>query len=195
MPSMIRVFTGLAALCPALCFATTPALAQTGAPPMVSASDIEGVANTLRAAGYDLETAPRDGENSARIDIEIAGEYTSVIFYDCDEAVPDFCDTMILSTWWDRETPISDEALSAANRNLPYVSLFRDDDGDPNMQWAILTRREGVPATVFLNALQRFLQVANDFSAIAFEGDEGAQAAVAATEAAATGAAAVEAAQ
>lgn len=150
-----------------------PALAQEPAPASVSANDPQGVLSVLKAAGYEAKLVERGEENaSTYIEIETASGTHSVNFSDCDEAVPDFCETLVLMTWWDRQTPISDEAIAAANRNHKYVSVYRANDGDPIMQWAILTRREGVPATLFLNALQRFSAVARDFQDVAFEGDD-----------------------
>ena len=139
----------------------------------ISATNAEGVLRVLENAGYDAELVERDEDNSrAYVKIETGSGLASVLFSDCNDAVPDFCETLILSTWWDRETPISDEALAAANRNHKYVTVFRRNSGDPVMQWALLTRREGIPATVFLNALQRFSGIARDFRDVAFEGDD-----------------------
>lgn len=149
-----------------------PLAAQESPPPMVSATDMETVASTLRAAGYDIKVVQRvEGENSAYIEVETGTGLSSIIFSDCNDAVPDFCETLILSTWWGRKSPISDEAVAAANYNNKYVSVFRRGDGNPGMQWALLTRREGIPATVFLNALQRFSGIARDFRDAAYAND------------------------
>lgn len=150
--------------------ASVPAVAQQESA-TVSAADAQGVAEALRGAGYDIEVYGRDDETRAEILVTLGDDFVSVIFDDCNEAVPDLCETLVLSTWWDRTIPISDEAVAAANLNHRYVSVFRDEDGDAVMQWAILTRREGIPATVFLNALVRFIDVARDFDAVAFDGD------------------------
>ncbi len=162
--------TGLAALL----LAAAPAAAQDDTR-VVSAADLPGVADALRSAGYDIEITERDDETRAAIEVSSGSDFASVLFDDCNEAVPDLCDTLVLSTWWDRTVPISDEAVAAANINHKYVSVFRDGDGDPVMQWAILTRREGIPTTVFLNALVRFISVARNFDAAAFEGDAPAE--------------------
>lgn len=157
-----------------LAVSASPVGAQDSAP-IVSAADTQSVTEALRTAGYDFDVTEREGSKRTTIDISSDSDYASVIFDDCNDAVPDLCDTLVLSTWWDRETPISDEAVAAANLNHKYVSVFRDSDGDAVMQWAILTRREGIPATVFLNALVRFIAVARDFDAVVFDGDRPAQ--------------------
>ena len=149
----------------------SPVNAQDEPARTVSAVDRAGVEAALRGAGYDIEMiTPEDGSRSG-IHVISGDDSATVFFDDCQEAVPDFCETLVLSTWWDRETPVSDEIVAAANLNHKYVSVFRDNEGDPVMQWAILTRREGIPATVFLNALIRFFDVAREFDAFAFEGD------------------------
>jgi hypothetical protein len=78
----------------------------------------------------------------------------------------------VLSTSWDRDTPIADSVIAEANRNFKYVSIWRDEEGDPVLQWAILTRDTGIAPPLFLNALQRYLGIVSDFDSIAFEGDE-----------------------
>ncbi len=152
--------------------ATVAANAQAASSPMVSATDTQSVMNALGTAGYEASFNARSEDGGeAFIQVETADGISTVRFSDCEEAVPDFCETLILSTWWDRETPISDELVAAANRNHKYVSVYRDDDGDPVMEWAVLTRNEGIPATVFIDAFERYVSVASDFGDFAFEGD------------------------
>ena len=71
-----------------------------------------------------------------------------------------------------RDTPISDKVITESNYNFKYVSIWRDESGDPVAQWAILTRDIGVPQPLFLNALQRYLEIVRDFGEIAFADDE-----------------------
>ncbi|MBD2841574.1 type III secretion system chaperone family protein [Erythrobacter rubeus] len=166
----------------ALAVCAPAAIAQDSAMPMVSAGDVQGVMNVLRSAGYDVELFERkDDEDTTFIEIDTAIGVNQVRFTDCAPAVPDFCETLVLSAWWDRETPISDEALAAANKQNKYVSVFRASDGDPVMQWAILTRREGIPATVFLNAVQRFSGITRDYRDVVFENDGAGEEAATAT--------------
>lgn len=170
---MVKQMMKAAVLSAAGLLLSAPAVAQEPAAPMVSANDAPGVLKALGAAGYDVELFDRSEEGkSTYIQIESYDLVTTVRFADCDEAVPKFCETLVISTWWGRNTPISDAAIAKANRENKYVSVYRDDDGDPVMQWAILTRREGVPATVFLNALQRFIAIAGNYTDEAYVGDE-----------------------
>ncbi|MBV7266851.1 YbjN domain-containing protein [Erythrobacter ani] len=128
--------------------------------------------SALKSAGYDVKLFEREGDDDTTfIEVDTGVGVSQVRFADCAPAVPDFCETLVLSTWWDRETPMSNEAVAAANKKNQYVSVFLAADGDPVMQWAILTRREGIPATVFLNAIQRFSGIARDYRDLAFESD------------------------
>jgi hypothetical protein len=153
----------------------TPVLAQDKSAPVVKATDAPGLLAVLKQAGYDAKLNPREGEeSSASIAISTRDGEVFVQFSDCDDAVPDFCETLVLSTSWNRTTLMSDNAIAEANCTFKYVSIWRDEDGDPVMQWAILTRDTGLPPPLFLNALQRYLEIVRDFDEIAFEGDEAA---------------------
>lgn len=152
-----------------------PATAQEP-PAMVKASDAAGLLKLLKQSGYKATLVPReDSEDNVSIEIGTLDLVSSVILADCEEAVPDFCETITFSTGWDRITPMSAEAVAAANRNYKYVSVWLDDDGDPVLQWSILTRDEGIAAPLFLNALQRYLEVANAFHDVVFENDGDAE--------------------
>lgn len=150
-----------------------PAQAQEAATPMVKATDAAGLLKILREAGYKakFEDVTEEGEKPS-IEVETRDGPVYVIFVDCEEAVPDFCETLVLSTSWDRDTPISDKVITESNYNFKYVSIWRDESGDPVAQWAILTRDIGVPQPLFLNALQRYLEIVRDFGEIAFADDE-----------------------
>jgi len=153
--------------------AGSPALAQDKPAPVVKATDAPGVLAVLQQAGYDAVMNPREkGDISVSIEITVREGPVYVQFTDCQEAVPDFCETLVLSTSWDRTTPMADSVIAEANRNFKYVSIWRDEEGDPVLQWAILTRDTGIAPPLFLNALQRYLGIVSDFDAIAFEGDE-----------------------
>jgi len=152
---------------------STPALAQDNPAFGVKATDAPGLLTILRQAGYDAKLKERAGEDeSTSIAIPTRGGDSYILFEDCQESVRDFCETLILTTSWDRTTPISDSAIADANSRFKYVSVWRNEDGDPEMQWAILTRDIGIAPPLFLNALQRYLSIVSDFDDVAFEGDE-----------------------
>jgi hypothetical protein len=150
-----------------------PAQAQDAAAPVVKATDAKGLLKVLQAAGYKAKFEELENpEDKPSIEITTREGPVYVVFSDCEEAVPDFCETLVLSTSWDRDTPISDKVITESNYNFKYVSIWRDETGDPVAQWAILTGDIGVPQPLFLNALQRYLDIVRDFGEIAFADDE-----------------------
>lgn len=153
--------------------ASAPAMAQDKPAAVVKASDAPGLLAVLKQAGYKAKLEPRKKEDdSTSIELITRNGSIFVNFSDCDEAIPDLCETLVLSTSWNRAAPISDSAVADANLKFKYVSVFRNDEGNPVMQWAILTDISGIAPPLFLNALQRYLDVVRDFDEVAFEGDE-----------------------
>ncbi|MEE4538983.1 MAG: YbjN domain-containing protein [Erythrobacter sp.] len=150
----------------------TPLAAQEPVPATVSAADPAGLHRILLDAGYeatlDLEREPGD-LNVVRVNTPDGP--TDILATDCDEAVPAFCETLVLSTLWDRTLPMSGDRVAEANRSFRYVSVWIDDDGDPIVQWAILTRADGIPTPIFLDALERYLAIVRDFGDFAFIDD------------------------
>ncbi|MFM7404677.1 MAG: YbjN domain-containing protein [Erythrobacter sp.] len=137
---------------------------------MVKASDRPGVLAVLKQAGYKAKAEEREEDGSpGSLEIETRDGPIYVMFSDCNEAIRDLCDTLVLSTSWERTTPISDSQIAEANRTFKYVSIWRDDGGDPIMQWAILTGESGVAPPLFLGAVQRYLDIVRDFDAVAFD--------------------------
>lgn len=139
---------------------------------LVKATDPQTIMQALNAGGYDdIELIPREGGQEHYIKIKSQRLQSLVLFADCDEAIPDFCETLVLSTRWDRETPISDAAIARANYENKYVSVWRNEQGNPLVQWWILTQPEGIAAPLFLEGVKRYLAVAQDFWGVAFKGD------------------------
>ncbi len=176
---LVRRVCKLAAAGLAGALAFTAAAAQDAVPGhsvsgsgVVAATRAQSVLAAVTEAGYEAQLFEREGEDRATIEIDSDGLVSLIVFADCNDAIPDFCETLVLSTKWDRTVPISDAAIATANQRHNYVSIWRDEEGDPLLQWAILTGREGIPTPVFLSALERYLSVAQDFWDVAFEGDE-----------------------
>lgn len=151
---------------------SAPLGAQDKPIPVVKATDAPGVLGVLEQAGYDAKLNPPDDEDKeTSITVTTQDGDIFVNFTDCQEAVPHFCETLVLSTSWNRTTPMSDSAIADANQQFKYVSVWRNQKGDPVMQWAILTRDTGIAPALFLNALRRYLDIVRDFDEVAFEGD------------------------
>ncbi|MEP0190786.1 MAG: beta-propeller fold lactonase family protein [Erythrobacter sp.] len=141
------------------------------APETVSARDAASLVAALTSAGYDAQIQRIAETGEIEIEIDVDGDIVAILFSDCDEAVPEFCDTLVLSSAFARNIPISDAQIRAANRDHKYVSIWRDDEGDSVVQWAILTHDSGIATPLFLEILRRYSSVTDDFAEIAWEGD------------------------
>ena len=86
-------------------------------------------AQILREAGYKakFEDVTEEGEKPS-IEIETRDGPVYVIFADCEEAVPDFCETLVLSTSWDRDTPISDKVITEMEHRVPLRRLGQPEE-------------------------------------------------------------------
>lgn len=158
---------------PFLASVPAPLVAQDKPVPMVRAADAPGLLKVIEQAGYKAKFNPREvSDESASIEIATRSGPVYIQFSDCENAVPDLCETLVLSSSWDRVTPMADSVIADANRSYKYVSIWKDEDGDPIMQWAILTGSAGIAPSLFLNGLQRYLDVVRDFDEVAFDGDE-----------------------
>ncbi len=170
---MVRAFC-LGALAAITSLSVAPVAAQSEAAQSserVSARDAEGVLAALVAAGYEAQLSHDEASGAPHIDFDLTNGPGNVVFADCDETIADRCDTLVLSASFERNTPISDRAVRVANKNLRYVSVWRDDDGDPVVQWAFLTKDTGIAASTFLDAVSRYSAVIDEFYEVAWDGD------------------------
>ncbi len=133
----------------ALLASATSAQAQ-----MVSAADPQGMAAVLSEAGYTTEVDV-DDVGDPRIVIELNGWGSSILFYGCDEVTHDGCDSIQLSTGFDRETPMDPATALEVALRWRYVAVSLDEDGDPYLRWDIVTQ-DGIPQAVFLDAVRRY---------------------------------------
>lgn len=149
---MIRLPKLAVALGAAAC--AIPAAAQQ--PPMtVSAADPEGMASVLRYAGYPAKLVT-DDYGDPQIDTKFSGWEGAIMFYGCDEETHDGCDSIELRVGFDREEPMTLDLLNGVASSR-FIAAFLDDEGDPWVNWDIITGDgEGIPAPVFLQAVNEF---------------------------------------
>lgn len=148
---------------------SVPAFAQTTEKrDTVSAHSPRNVFVTLKNGGYDAKFVPQK-DDTPEIELTLSSGLVTLLFTDCDEETNRKCDTIILSATWDRKTPAPDSMIVEANSAHRYVSVWRDNEGDPVMQWWILTGKEGVPRKLFLKSIGIFEEVAKDFQEVVFE--------------------------
>ncbi|WP_228243713.1 YbjN domain-containing protein [Porphyrobacter sp. GA68] len=142
-----------AALGCALMMSAGPAWTQ-GAPGVISAQDPAGVAAAMRYAGYPA-VITKDALGDPMIETEYAGYKGTVLFYGCDTQTHSGCDALQLSVGLDRSAPLDNAAVSGFMRKQRFASVFLDDEGDPWIQFDIVTLG-GIPAPVFLKALDLY---------------------------------------
>ena len=132
---------------------------------MVTATNPVAIHKLLTEASMEAELQSHSDSNQpASITIQTEAGGSDIVMSDCDDAIPDFCETIILSTGWDLDEPMTAEQVAKVNASFPYVSVYLDDEGDPYVHWAIVTGTEGIPGPVFLKALSRYIEVATGFA-------------------------------
>jgi len=132
-----------------------PAAAAESPPASVSAADPEGMARVLRFAGYPAKVVT-DDYGDPEIETEFSGWGGSIMFYGCDEDTHLGCDSIELRVGFDREEPMTLDLLNEVASSR-YIAAFLDDDGDPWVNWDIITGNgEGIPAPVFMQSVNEF---------------------------------------
>lgn len=121
----------------------------------VSAADPEGMASVLRFAGYPAKLT-KDDYGDPQIDTEFSGWNGAIMFYGCDDDTHTGCDSIELRVGFDREEPVTLALLNELSSSR-YIGAFLDDDGDPWINWDIITGNdEGIPAPVFMQSVNEF---------------------------------------
>lgn len=146
----------------------TSATAQTSG--TASAGDPAGLVKLLEQAGYSPELG-KDSYGDPQIEIEVAEYTTMVLFYGCDEKTHTGCDSIQLRAGFDRDKPWTAAEALAVAKKYRFASVWLDDTGDPWVQWDILTGSTGIPAAVFLNAVEVFGDTLEDTAEVVFADD------------------------
>ena len=155
---MIRYFM-IAAACVAW---GIPASAQT-----ISAQDPAAMAEAMKAVGYKAELGT-DAVGDPQIVTDLGGWQTHVLFYDCNADSHDACQSIQLSTGFDRKTAMTGEKAQEIARQFRFAQISLDDEGDPYVRWDILTG-DGLPSPLFFSALRRYAEMLDDVSQVIFE--------------------------
>lgn len=155
---MRHVIIALAALCAPMGAAHAQSL---------SASDPAGIVTALKDAGYS-PSLDKDSYGDPIIGFELAGYDTEMMFYGCDEETHDRCDSVQLRAGFDREQPWTATEALKISKAYRFVSIWLDEDGDPWVQWDIVTG-QGIPAPVFLKAIESFGETLEDTAEMVFK--------------------------
>ncbi len=146
----------------------SPAAAQSS-PARVSAADPEGMASAMRYAGYPVELGT-DNVGDPMILTEFGGYKGGVYFYGCDPKTHTRCQSVQLSVGFDRQQPMDASAVNALSSRYRFAGIHLDDEGDPFVQFDIVTL-DGIPAPVFLKALDHFSWTVGEIGDAVFAGE------------------------
>lgn len=136
----------------------------------VTAGNPDGMLAAIKSAGYEA-TLTTDQVGDPMIETKVNGWNVSVLFYGCDETTRQGCDSVQLSTGFDRKTPIDPVRALEISRKLRFFAVQIDEEGDPYLRWDILTA-DGIPQSVFMSALRRYGETLDDAAEIIFEDEQ-----------------------
>lgn len=142
----------------------SPAYAQSAG--IVSAGNPAGIVRLLEQQGMAAKL-DKDSYGDPTIEFELSGYKTSLLFYGCDENTHGGCTSVQLRAGFDRDKPWTAAEAIGVTKKYRFVSIWLDDDGDPWVQWDIITG-SGIPAAVFTEALQQFGDTLVDTAEVVF---------------------------
>lgn len=160
----------LTILAGALAFVSpTGALAQ-AQPTVASAGNPTGLVNLLDLAGYEPKLGT-DDYGDPKIEFDLSGYNATLFFYGCDETGHTGCSSLQLRAGFDRKQPWTAKDAIDLAKKYRFASVWLDDDGDPWLQWDIITG-DGIPAKVFLESISLFSDTVDDAGDIVFAGED-----------------------
>jgi hypothetical protein len=138
---------------------------------MVSAGNPAELTAVMMNAGYDVELTV-DKVGVPMIKSELSGMPLRIYFYGCNEQTHDGCDSVQLSTGFDRQEPWTPAAAMQISESLRFASVRLDDEGDPFVTWDIVTG-SGIPGAVFLESISQFKRTIQLTADIVFAEEQG----------------------
>ena len=157
----------------------------------VSAKNPQGIVDLLDIAGYKPELQ-KDDYGDPLIYLELDGWKVDMVFYGCGEDTNADCDSIQLSTGFDTENGLTQDAAMSISEKFRFASVSLDEENDVYVRWDIIMG-EGIPSKVFLQALRYYTDTLDSASQIIFPEDAAEAAAEAVEAAAETGEEAAEA--
>jgi hypothetical protein len=154
----------LGALCLASLSAMPASLSAQSA--TVSAADPQSLVDALTLGGYTAELSV-DPDGDPMIDTDFGGWNGKVVFYGCDADTKDKCDSVMLTTGFNRENPMPAELVNQIMTRKRFAGVRLDDEGDPFIEWDIVLSQP-VPTGVFLRSVQLYSASLDDIADIVF---------------------------
>jgi hypothetical protein len=150
---MIGIKTALAALLGLALVGQAQAEAQP-AGEVVSASNPQAMADTLRKMGFNPELTA-DPMGDPLIISRSNGGVFSVIFFGCDEATHDACQSIRMQVGYDRAKPWTAAEAIQLSHEYRFLSVRLDEEGDPFVHWDVHLG-DGIPEAVFVQNVRAF---------------------------------------
>jgi hypothetical protein len=155
--------------CTAAALAATLALGSYSASAQeasVSAADPEAMVTALKFAGYKAELIT-DNTGDPLIETSFGSWNGKIVFYGCDAETKDDCDSVMLTTGFDREKPTPPELVNQIVSRKRFASVRLDDEGDPFVEWDIVMS-DPIPTGVFLRSVQLYSASLDDIADMIF---------------------------
>jgi len=145
--------------------------ANAAAPEMISARDPQAMVALLDTTGFEPKL-DKDSGGDPMISLNVGGYKSTIYFYGCDDKHVD-CDSLQVQASFDRKQPWDPKAALQVAKKWRYASVWLDDEGDPVISFDIVTG-DGIPAKVFLKALNGFGDSLDEVADMVFP-DDGSQ--------------------
>lgn len=159
---------------------TTPAQAQIrmgqpakssgsagGSGAMIDGSDPAALAKVMQEMGYFAKLS-ETSSGRPKIDSKIGRKNFGIYFYDCKENKN--CKSISFSTGWEikNKRPFDLAVINKWNSEKRFGQAFVDDDGDPNIAWAVVLSG-GISRPAFEETLDYWQSAVTDFEKMAMQ--------------------------
>ena len=142
-----------------LILATGTAGAQAKGDAVVEAARPDSVVAALQAAGYKA-VLERDSAGDPKVTSAASGTQFTIFFYGCESHTA--CKSLQLYAGYSMKTKPAVGKMNEWNLGNRFGSAFIDKEGDPNLQWDIVTQG-GLSARLFGQIVDRWSSAMGGF--------------------------------
>lgn len=138
-----------------LAVATTPAAAQI----MIEAAKPATIVTALQNAGYKA-VLDKDDQGEPKITSAANGAKFTIFFYGCEQHVA--CKSIQFYAGYNMKTKPTQQKMNEWNINNRFGTGFIDKDGDPNIEWDVVTDG-GMSEKLFAGIVERWTDAMGSF--------------------------------
>lgn len=147
-------FRGMMAMA-VLASASVPAAAQT----TIEAAKPATIVTALQNAGYKA-VLDKDNDGEPKITSAANGAKFTVFFYGCEQHIA--CKSIQFYAGYTMKAKPTQQKINEWNANNRFATGFIDKDGDPNIEWDVVTEG-GLSATLFAGVTDRWTTAMGSF--------------------------------